>query len=407
MSPVRNLTIGRQSSAVFALRAMSLVHVPAAPWARPFLLRAVLMLASLLAAAAAQAQTKPILTVEQECAALAFAPDGKLAYAVRRTITTRRLEMQRDDLWMVTPGAKPRRLLDGKEVGGERLALGYAIQAIRWSPDGRRLAVETRTIVMLDEQENTAEGYGTVLLEQSGKEIRLQDGEFVLSRAHHSAWLGDGVTVAFLTEAMEDKLLHSIGTVRATAERGDMPFHGLVFAAVAWDAPRNAAVALQRDANLRGPARLVWLDLLKQTRRELVVVENFTGGLSVSPSGKRVAYFRGRDTLEIRDVEQPHLVARVRVASGAFAWSSDETRVLLKRGELRKNGSLVWVPIPPLATESPAPGSPATAQAGAVQPLLEPILSGLTFRDFALSPDGRLLAVTTPGNKHLAVYSMP
>jgi hypothetical protein len=34
-------------------------------------------------------------------------------------------------------------------------------------------------------------------------------------------------------------------------------------------------------------------------------------------------------------------------------------------------------------------------------------MHGLTFREFAISPDGRFLAVIVPGKRSLAVYPLP
>jgi hypothetical protein len=39
-----------------------------------------------------------------------------------------------------------------------------------------------------------------------------------------------------------------------------------------------------------------------------------------------------------------------------------------------------------------------------VQPEPISILHGLTFRDFAISPDGRMLAVVPPGKRNLLIF---
>jgi len=38
---------------------------------------------------------------------------------------------------------------------------------------------------------------------------------------------------------------------------------------------------------------------------------------------------------------------------------------------------------------------------------LRPVLHGLSFRDFELSPDGHFLAVIQPGKRNLLVYPAP
>ena len=61
-----------------------------------------LLLAVLFFPASVFAQDSPTLTLDEECMALAHAPDGRIAYAVRRILTTRRLEIERDDIWLVS-----------------------------------------------------------------------------------------------------------------------------------------------------------------------------------------------------------------------------------------------------------------------------------------------------------------
>src|ERR1700716_2874931 len=91
------------------------------------------------------------------------------------------------------------------------------------------------------------------------------------------------------------------------------------------------------------------LDLLAQDDKELTTLQDFAGGLSVSPSGKKVAYYVDKEVLEIRDSTSPHRVARVHAGFGVFNWAPDEQRVLLKRAVEKKTGDLLWVDIPELA----------------------------------------------------------
>jgi hypothetical protein len=42
-----------------------------------------------------------------------------------------------------------------------------------------------------------------------------------------------------------------------------------------------------------------------------------------------------------------------------------------------------------------------------MQPEPVPILHGLTFRDFAISPDGRTLGVIPPGKRNLLLFPLP
>jgi len=335
-----------------------------------------------------QAQGNPRLTVEADCSTFAFAPDNRIVYAVRHLMKTKHYDLQRDDIWVTTLEGKKLRIVNGEKFVKSLAPFSYAIQSLRWSPDGKRLTVEMLTDEVIDARGTTREGLLTDLMNDDGKEIEIAGTKnSVIPNGTQAAWLGDGETVAFLTEAVKPKLLYSIGTVRPTGGRGGPVFEGHTFSAVAWDAPHNAAVAIERDRSLSGPIQLVRLDLIKQSRRELAVLEGYLGQLSLSPSGARVAYFHDGDTMEIRELAALEKVTRVTAVYGHYEWSPDERRVLLKRGPEKKSGDLTWVSIP--------------------DGKLDPILHDLTFHDFRISPDGVWLAVTEPGRRSLMVYPLP
>jgi hypothetical protein len=89
----------------------------------------------------------------------------------------------------------------------------------------------------------------------------------------------------------------------------------------------------------------------------------------------------------------------MRVGLGVLKWSADETKIYLKRTIEKKSADLVTFDVPALG---PRPR-------GAQQPLLlepEPrtLLHGLTIREYAISPDGRFLAVVLPGKRNLQVF---
>lgn len=358
----------------------------------------------------AHAQAAPQQTIEQECVAMAWAPDGRLAYAVRRMVKGRRIEQRRDDIWLLSGAEKPRRIVDGQRLIRGGLPFSYAVQSMRWSPDGTRLAVEMLTATVpgksLEEMNLNfergvlEEAPMTLLLDQNGKEIKIQGADSVIPYGVNAAWLGDGVTVAFVTEKEKPNLLFSANSLRPAGGRGGAIFENYAFAAITWDAQRNAGIAIERDPKLLAKPRLVLLDVLKQERRELLELDAYLGQLSVSPSGKKLAYFRDHDTLEIRDIADVKNVARVRVAYGVYAWDPGEKHILMKRALERKKGDLYWINVPALAL-APATGPIPTADAQA-----KPILSGLGFRDFALAPDAKRIAVTEPGKRNLLIYSL-
>jgi len=361
------------------------------------------LLLALCLVPAAWAQDSPLLTVDDECAALAYAPDGRIAYAVRRILTTKRLEIERDDIWIVAPDGKRHRIVNGEKLVQSRAPFSYAIQSLRWAPDAKRLTVEMLTSEMIDQQGNTREGLLTLLIDENGKEIKIAGADSVIPQAINAAWLADGVTLVYLEEKVKPKLLFAIYSVRPVAGRAGALFPEHLFAAAAWDAKQNIGVAIERDPNLSGPPRLVALDLLKGTRRELAALDGYAGGLSLSPSGTKVAYFRDYQVLEIREVNAPERVARVRVAYGSYQWAPDERRILLKRGLAHRSGDLVWVTLPPLPSSAPQSAGAALQEA---ESQLQPAFHGLAFRDFELSFDGRFLAVVQPGKRNLLVYAV-
>jgi dipeptidyl aminopeptidase/acylaminoacyl peptidase len=383
------------------------------PWRGISAFAALLTCMILLFANPAAAQVTPALTIDAEVTAFAFAPDGRIAYAVRNVFGQRKLQLQRDDIWVATLDGKKTRIIEGKKQFLGPVPFSYAIQALRWSLDGSRLTVEMYTSSMTEEHGDTKEGYATWLLDAAGKEIRVARGPGIIEEAGNSAWLTDGATVAFMREAVQPKLLFDIRTVRAASGDPETPFPGRTFSIVAWSlrpSAASAAVAIERAENLSGAIRLVWLDLQKNERRELAQLAGYAGQLSVSPSGKYVAYFRDQETLEVREVAHPDRVGRVRVGYGQFAWAGDEARILIKRGTFdttargsgRRSGSLAWLELPPLdarPADLPAKDLPAAD--------LQPALSGLLFQNFAISPDGRWLGVTAPGSRPLQIFPIP
>ena len=135
--------------------------------------------------------------------------------------------------------------------------------------------------------------------------------------------------------------------------------------------------------------------------KELATLDGYEGGVSVSPSGKNVAYFVDKEILEIRDLTTINRVARLRIGLGVFRWAPDGSRILLKRSIEKKSGDLVWIDVPPTAP------IPANHEIPVTQPTPISVLHGLSFRDFAISPDGRSMAVIIPGKRNLLVFPLP
>ncbi len=347
----------------------------------------ILSCVAMLFAAALAAQDKPRFTIEDECTSFAFAPDGRIAFSVRHPIKVKKYFLERADIWIASPEGKKSRIITSEKIVKTLQPFSYAVQAISWSPDGHKLAIEMLTDEATNDQGDTKQGQTTELMTDGGQEINVEGSKTTgIPDSIHAQWLSDGSTIVYLIEAVKPRMLYAISSVQPSTGATKMLFEGHFFSAVEWDAKHNSAIAIERDRLQSGPIQLVALDLLKQTRRELATLFGFNGGLSLSPSGTKAGYYVDGDTIEIRDLSAPQKSIDIRVGAGRFEWSGDERRLLLKKGPEHKSGDLIWVSIPD--------GN------------LDTVLHSLTFRDFAISPDGRYLGVEQPGTRNLIVYSI-
>ena len=369
-------------------RAMRRSDPPSASRSRARSIFSIAICAVLLFSAALRAQDKPKFTIEEECTSFAFGPDGRIAFSVRHPIKVKKYYLERADFWMANADGKKSRILTSDKIVKTAQPFSFTVQAISWSPDGHKLAIEMLTDQETNDQGDTKQGETTELITDGGQEINVEGSKSSgIPDSTRAQWLADGTTVVYLIEAVKPRMLYAISSVIPATGVTKPLFEGHFFSAVAWDAKHNTAVAIERDRAMSGPIHLVALDLLKQTSHELATLFGFEGGLSLSPSGAKVGYYVDGDTIEIRDIASPQKTIDIRVGLGRFEWSGDEHRLLLKKGPGNRSGDLVWVRIPD--------GN------------LDTVLHSLTFRDFAISPDGRLLGVEQPGTRNLIVYSIP
>ncbi len=372
-------------------------------WLRQFcsLLCAIIGCCSLPAARAQSPDLeKPLLNIDEDISAFAFAPDGRIVYSVRRHFHTKQYDLERDDIWLQETGGKRRRLLQGEKFLRGNTPFTYTIDSFRWSPNGRLILAQLFTTSVIDERGTTQDSMMTLALEDNGKEIRLGANDNLLPDAADASWLVDNATIIYLTEIVKPRVLYSFKYVNISAGPNGNVFEGRTFLDSCPIPRSNVAIAVERDRNLTGPPRLQRLELLAQDDRELATLDGYEGGVSVSPSAKKVAYFIDKEVLEVRDLSQPNKFARLRVGFGTFQWSPDETRILLKRAPEKKSGDLVWVEIPALAAHAAQDQEPPVTQ-----PTLIPILHDLTFRDFGITPDGKL-AVIAVGRRNLLVFPL-
>jgi hypothetical protein len=291
-------------------------------------------------------------------------------------------------------------------VNGEKLAradeaFSYTITRLRWSPDATRIAAELVT-TQVNAKGEQIEGNILLFVNQEGKDVKIADGDNIVHGAIDGTWLAGNGKLAYLTETVKPNLMFSITVIESPGGRVFPLFDRHSFAALAWNAKRGVAVAIEKNLTDASQTRLVELNLMSEDYRRLATLESYIGGISFSPSASKVAFFRDINTLEVREIADPALVARIHVAYGTINWAPDEKRVLVKRGLDRQEGDLVWVQLPaPAADPETGRADPATP-AGAT-----PILNGQLFRDFALAPDGHSVAVILLAKHNLQIFDLP
>jgi dipeptidyl aminopeptidase/acylaminoacyl peptidase len=347
---------------------------------------------------AAQELEKPIANIDEDITAFAFAPDGRIVYAVNRPFKTKQYDLEHDDVWIQEAGGKRRRIFVGEKFQRGAAAFTYNVNSFRWSPNGHLILAELST-ASVDESGKTVDAPMTLALDESGKEVKMGEDN-VVKGAIKPTWLQDNATVIYFTEVLKPKILFAFHYTNRAGAPG-LVFEGRTFLDAVPAPGTNYDYAVERDRNLSGPPRLQKLEMLAQDDKELATLEGYEGGLALSPSGTKIAYYIDKEVIEIRDLTAPNKFGRVRAGYGVFRWAPDESRLLLKRSVEKKSGDLVWIPIPPLAAHS------ADANVEVAQPTPVPIMRGLTFREFAFSPDGKFFGVIAVGRRNLAVYPVP
>ena len=366
-------------------------------------LRALILLAFgcfFLPQARAQDLDKPLQNIDEEITAFSFAPDGRIAYSVRRNIKTKKYDLQHDDIWLQDTNGKRRRLLQGDKFNRGEELFSYAVDSFRWSPNGRMFLAQLFTTSVVDEG-RTEDSFQALAFEDNGKEINFGKGETVIKDCYNASWLQDNSTIIYFNEAIKPRMLFSFRYSNISTGPAGPAFEGRTFVDSDRIPRTNAAIAVEQDRAQSGPPRLQRLELLAQDDKEVATLDSYAGGLSVSPSGKKVAYFVDREVLEVRDLGAPDHFVRLRVGLGVFHWSPDENRIMLKRAIERKSGDIVWINIPQLPAQKNLKDVPILA------PTPQPILRGISIREFNISPDGRFLAVVLPGKRNLVVFPVP
>jgi dipeptidyl aminopeptidase/acylaminoacyl peptidase len=347
----------------------------------------------------AQSMDKAVVTVDDEVTAFTYAPDGRIVFSARRMYKAKKYDLERDDIYVLEQNGKRKKIF-----AGEKFTLGdkpftYLIEGFTWSPNGKIVAVQMYTTTVDIDDGSSQDARGLLFLDDQGRILKPGKDPVVLD-AQNPLWLRDNQTVVYMTNKDMPLGVYSLQYLNVTSGPAGKAFEGRTFLDAARISGSNSAMAVERDRNMDGPPRIQKLELLSQETQEVATLDEFVGGLSLSPSGTKAAYYLDKEVLEIRDLTAPNKLARMRVGLGVLQWSEDETKILLKRTVEKKSADLVTVAVPPLKAYANRAEIPID------EPTPNFLLHGLTIREYGISPDGRFLGVVLPGKRNLEIYSM-
>jgi hypothetical protein len=347
----------------------------------------------------AQNLDKPVVNIDEEVTAFSYAPDGRIVFSVRRMFKAKKYDLQRDDIWIMEPGGKRKRILEGQKFTRDEKLFTYQVESFYWSPNGHIIAIQLFTTTMDPNEGSREDAPALLFLEDSGRELHPSAKGPMVMDAQKPLWLRDNQTLVYLTGADTPQGLYSLQFLNVTSGPGGKAFEGRTFEGASRVSGSNTAIAVERSPHFDGPPRLQRLELLGQDDKEIATLDAYTGGIQVSPGGTKVAYFLDKEVLEIRDLSAPVRVVRLRVGLGVLQWSADESRIYLKRTIEKKSADLICVRVPELRAYPPH------AEIPVIEPDPQILLHGLTIREYGLSPDGRFLAVVLPGKRNLQIFS--
>jgi len=349
--------------------------------------------------ACAQNLDKTVMNVDEEVTAFAYAPDGRIVFSVRRMYKAKKYDLQRDDIFILESNGKRRRIFTGEKFTHGDKPFTYQVESFNWSPNGHIIAVELFTTTVDPDDGRGEDARALLLLDDGGHELHPMVGpDPLVMNAECPMWLRDNATLVYLTEDVQPRELFSMRYLYVSGGPETKVFEGRTFIAAARIPGSNSAIAVERNRNMDGPARLLKLDLLAQDDKELATLEGYTGGLSVSPSGTKVAYFLDREVMEVRNLQSPIEAIRLRVGLGVVRWSAEESRIYLKRTVEKKSADLVTVRLPEFIAYQKTQKIPVQ------EPTPQVLLHGLAIREYGISLDGKYLAVVLPGKRNLQIF---
>src|SRR5216683_3585798 len=84
-----------------------------------------------LSASLSQAQEKLSFRIDDEVTRFAFSGDGRIAYAVRHVFSEKKVQLQRDDIWIADRDGKKRRILQGEKFEHGTGPFSYLVRELR------------------------------------------------------------------------------------------------------------------------------------------------------------------------------------------------------------------------------------------------------------------------------------
>src|SRR5208282_4225854 len=238
---------------------------------------ALLFLLSPLPASRAQNLDKPLVNVDDDVTAFAYAPDGRIAFSVRRLYKSKRYDYQRDDIFLLETNGKRRRLFTGEKFTLGDKPFTYLVESFSWSPNGRIVAVQLFTITVDPDDGHTDEARALLFLDDSGHEIRPGAKGPLVMNAENPLWLRDNSTLVYMTEEVAPRALFSMQYLNISSGPAGKAFEGRTFVDAARIPGSNSAIAVERNRNLDGPPRLQRLELLSQETEEIATLDSFAG----------------------------------------------------------------------------------------------------------------------------------
>lgn len=347
----------------------------------------------------AQEVSKPVMTVDEEVTAFAYALDGRIAYSVRHMYKAKKYDLERDDIFMLDTSGKKKKIFSGEKFSMGDKPVTYLIESFTWSPNSKILAVQMYTQTVDIDDGHTEDARALLFLDDSGKELQPV-AKGVLLSAENPLWLRDNATLVYMSEDVSPRALFSMQYVNLFSGPAGKAFEGRTFAAAVRSSGSNSAIAVERDRNMDGPPRLQRLELLAQDDKEIATLDAYAGGLTISPSGSLAAYYLDNEVLEIREIGAPKRIARIRIGLGVLQWSADDKFLYVKRTIEKKSADLVVFAVPPLVAYE------SHAEVPVSEPTPDFLLHGLTVREYAVSPDGRFIGIVLPGKRNLQIFAM-